>query len=194
MGPSEKAKTRTNQTRKQLENFLEQERRYKLGAPAVSAEESDEEKANPSEKRLLKTRPGFVAGILQGALLIKQVYNVHRKYNIWIMEIFRSGEIEIKETLTAVVLNSANCTVLTVQLTIAKLGRTKLNLNPSGAAGAELELEDVVVTSLVRENALGGSANAGTVVEPVADFSKSTAALGGGDEPCAENRRAPKKL
>ena len=39
-----------------------------------------------------------------------------------IMEIFRAGEIEIKETLIAVVLNSANCTVLTVQLTIAKLG------------------------------------------------------------------------
>jgi hypothetical protein len=31
------------------------------------------------------------------------------------MEIFRSGEIEINETLTAVVLNNAKCTVLPVQ-------------------------------------------------------------------------------
>jgi hypothetical protein len=51
--------------------------------------------------------------------------------------IFRyfAGEIEIKETLIAVVLNSANCTVLAVQLTIANLDLTKLNLNPSGAGG-----------------------------------------------------------
>jgi hypothetical protein len=54
MGPSEKAKTRTNQTRKQLENFLEQERRYKLGAPAVSAEESDEEKANRKREKVIE--------------------------------------------------------------------------------------------------------------------------------------------
>jgi hypothetical protein len=46
-----------------------------------------------------------------------------------------AGEIEIKETLIAVVLNSANCTVLAVQLTIANLDLTKLNLNPSGAGG-----------------------------------------------------------
>jgi hypothetical protein len=64
-----------------------------------------------------------------------------------IMEIFRSGEIEIKEALIAVVLNNANCTVLSTVQLIAKLGLTKLNLNPSG----ELEIEDVVVTSLVRE-------------------------------------------
>ena len=68
-----KAKIRTNQeylkmSRKQLENFLQQERRYKLGASitrfAVSAEESDEEKAKrkrekakrKNEKRLLKIR------------------------------------------------------------------------------------------------------------------------------------------
>ena len=68
-----KAKIRTNQeylkmSRKQLENFLQQERRYKPGASitrfAVSAEESDEEKAKrkrekakrKSEKRLLKIR------------------------------------------------------------------------------------------------------------------------------------------
>ena len=65
------------------------------------------------------------------------------------MEIIRLGEIEIKETLIAVVLNNANCTVLTAQLTIAKLGLTKLHLNPSGRAGAELEIEGVVATSLV---------------------------------------------
>jgi hypothetical protein len=47
-----------------------------------------------------------------------------------------SGEIEIKETLIAVVLNSANCTVLTVQITLAKLGLTKLHLNPSGVGGS----------------------------------------------------------
>ena len=50
-----KAKTRTNHnylkmSRKQLENFLEQERRHKLGASitrfAVSPEKSDEEEAN----------------------------------------------------------------------------------------------------------------------------------------------------
>jgi hypothetical protein len=61
-----KANTRTNQkflkmSRKQLENFLEQERRRKLGASitgfAVSAEESDKEKANRKRERLLKTRP-----------------------------------------------------------------------------------------------------------------------------------------
>jgi hypothetical protein len=67
------------------------------------------------------------------------------------MEIFRSGEIEIKEALFAVVLNSANCTVLTVQLTIAKLGLYELSLNLSGWAGAELEIEVVVLTSLVGE-------------------------------------------
>jgi hypothetical protein len=67
------------------------------------------------------------------------------------MEIFRSGEIAIKEAQIAVVLNNANCTVLAVQLTTAKLGLTKLNQNPSGGAGVELEIGDVVVTSLVRE-------------------------------------------
>ena len=51
------------------------------------------------------------------------------------MEIFRSGEIEIKEALIAVVLNNANCTVLSTVQLIAKLGLTKLNLNPSGAGG-----------------------------------------------------------
>ena len=49
-----------------------------------------------------------------------------------------------------------------------------------GGSGAELEIEVVVVTSLVREKTLSGSANAGAVVEPVADFPKSTAAPGGG--------------
>ena len=67
------------------------------------------------------------------------------------MEIFRSGEIEIKETRIAIVLNSANCTVLTVQIALAKRGPTKLNLHPSGVGGAVLEIEDVVVSSLVRE-------------------------------------------
>ena len=68
-------------------------------------------------------------GILQRALFGLQVCNEHQKYSSWIMEIFRSGEIEIKEALIAVVLNNANCTVLsTIQL-------TKLNLNPSGAGG-----------------------------------------------------------
>ena len=52
------------------------------------------------------------------------------------VEIFRSGELEIKETLLVVVLNSANCTVLTVQITLAKLGLTKLHLNPSGVGGS----------------------------------------------------------
>jgi len=41
--------------------------------------------------------------------------------------------LEIKETLIAVELNnancSANCTVLTEQITLAKLGLTKLHLN-----------------------------------------------------------------
>ena len=68
--------------------------------------------------------------------LNKQVYNVHQKYNISDNGDFPvPGEIEIKETLIAVVLNNANCTVRTVQLTIAKLGLTKLNLNTSGAGG-----------------------------------------------------------
>ena len=38
------------------------------------------------------------------------------------MEMFPVREIEINETLTAVVSNNANSTVLPVQLTIAKLG------------------------------------------------------------------------
>jgi hypothetical protein len=71
----------------------------------------------------------FVAGILQGPL-IKQVCTFDAIAN------FRNRrEIEIKETLIAVVLNNANCTVLTAQLTIAKLTLTKLHLNPSGAGG-----------------------------------------------------------
>ena len=58
-------KTRTNQkylkmSRKQLDNFLEQEGRFKLGASitrfAVSGEESDEEKPIASGRRLSKTR------------------------------------------------------------------------------------------------------------------------------------------
>jgi hypothetical protein len=36
-----------------------------------------------------------------------------------------------QRTLIAVVLNSANCTVLTVQITLAKLRLTKLHLNPN---------------------------------------------------------------
>ena len=79
---------------------------------------------------MLPNRVRFLAGILQGALLLLQVCNVHRKYNIW------TGEIEIKETLIAVILNKANCTVLVVQITLAKLGLTKLNLNPSGTGGS----------------------------------------------------------
>jgi hypothetical protein len=66
------------------------------------------------------------------------------------MEISGGGNRN-QRTLIAVVLNNANCTVLTVQITLAKLGLTKLHLNPSGRAGAELEIEDVVVSSLVRE-------------------------------------------
>ena len=70
-----------------------------------------------------------------------------------------------------VVLNSANCAVLTVQITQAKLGLTKLHLHPSGrGAGAELEIEDVVVSSLAREKTLSGAANASA--EPIADFPK----------------------
>jgi hypothetical protein len=49
---------------------------------------------------------------------------------------FRSGEIEIKETLIAVVLNSAHCTVLTVQIILAKLGLTKVHLHPTGVSGS----------------------------------------------------------
>jgi hypothetical protein len=62
----------------------------------------------------------FVAGILQGALLLLQVTMcIENK-----IQIFRSGEIEIKETLIAVVYYSANWTVLAVQITMAKLGLT----------------------------------------------------------------------
>ena len=39
------------------------------------------------------------------------------------------------KTLIAV-LNSANCAVLTVQITLAKLGLTKLHLNPSEVGGS----------------------------------------------------------
>ena len=58
-----KAKTRTNHnylkmSRKQLENFLEQERRHKLGASitrfAVSPEESDEEEANRKRENVIE--------------------------------------------------------------------------------------------------------------------------------------------
>jgi hypothetical protein len=66
------------------------------------------------------------------------------------MEIFRSGEIEIKETLIAVALNNANCTVSTVQPGAANSSqaRTKgLSLN----FRAELEIEVVAVSVLVRE-------------------------------------------
>ena len=57
------AKTRTNHnylkmSRKQLENFLEQERRHKLGASmarfAVSPAESDEEKANRKREKVIE--------------------------------------------------------------------------------------------------------------------------------------------
>ena len=46
------------------------------------------------------------------------------------------------------------------------------------AAGAELEIEDVVVSRLGRE-ALGGAANASAVVEPIADLPKSTKGAAG---------------
>jgi hypothetical protein len=58
-----KAETRTNHnylkmSRKQLENFLEQERRHKLGASitrfAVSPEESDEEEANRKRENVIE--------------------------------------------------------------------------------------------------------------------------------------------
>jgi hypothetical protein len=59
-------------------------------------------------------RRGFVAGIFRGTLFYCKFAMVHREYNTWIIEIFRSGETEIEETLIAVVLNNANCTVLAV--------------------------------------------------------------------------------
>ena len=60
-----KAKTRTNQkyfkmSRKQLENFLEQERRLKLGASvirfAIDAEASDEERAALKREAVIEKR------------------------------------------------------------------------------------------------------------------------------------------
>ena len=59
------AKTKTNQkylkmSRKQLDNFLEQEGRFKLGASitrfAVSGEESDEEKANCKREEVIENQ------------------------------------------------------------------------------------------------------------------------------------------
>ena len=54
--------------------------------------------------------------------------------------------------------------MLAVQITLAKLGITKLHLNPSytgSRSGAELEIEDVVVSSLVSQGeTLSGAANA----------------------------------
>ena len=42
-------------------------------------------------------------------------------------------------------------------MTVAKIGLTKLHLNPSGWAGTELNIEDEVVLRLVREKeALSG--------------------------------------
>ena len=74
--------------------------------------------------------------------------------------------------------------------------RTKeLSLNSSGWAGAELELEVVVLTSLVGGRSLEpGSANAGAVVEPIADFPRSMPGSSWeGNGPCAE-LPGPKKL
>ena len=60
-----KANTRTNQeflkmSRKQLENFLEQERRCKLGASitrfAVSAEECDKRKGKPQARKVTENQ------------------------------------------------------------------------------------------------------------------------------------------
>jgi hypothetical protein len=60
-----KVKTRTNQkylkmSRKQLDNFLEQEGRFKLGASitrfAVRDEESDEEKANCKREEVIENQ------------------------------------------------------------------------------------------------------------------------------------------
>ena len=50
----------------------------------------------------------------------------------------------------------------------------------------ELEIEDVVVSSLVRKKEpLSGAANASAVVEPIADFPKITKGVAGaGHEPC----------
>ena len=61
-----------------------------------------------------------------------------------IMEIFRSGEIEINETLTVVVLYIANCTVLPVQPTIASYDLRPQPKFKLGWAGVELEIEVVV--------------------------------------------------
>ena len=72
---------------------------------------------NRAEK--LRTKR-FGAGILQGALFVIQVCNLHQKYSILDNGDFSGpGKIEISETLTAVVLYNANCTVTQVQSTIA---------------------------------------------------------------------------
>ena len=61
-----------------------------------------------------------------------------------------------------------------MQITLAKLGQTKLHPNPSGVGGVELAIEDVVVSSLVREKFLSGAANASAVVERSQIFLKLT--------------------
>jgi hypothetical protein len=59
---------------------------------------------------------------------------------------------------------------MAVQITLAKLGLTKLHLNPSGWAGAELEIEDVVVSSVGQGETLSGAANANEVAEPMPEL------------------------
>ena len=56
----------------------------------------------------------------------------------------------------------------------------------------ELEIEDVVVSSLVREKALSSAANASVGLEPIADFPKSTKGVAGGGRSLVSNARAPK--
>ena len=57
----------------------------------------------------------------------------------------------------------------------------------------ELEIEAMVVSSLVRENPLSGAANASAVVEPIANFPESDeGAAERGSESCLKMLGPPK--
>ena len=62
-----------------------------------------------------------------------------------------------------------------------------------GGRESELEIEAMVVSSLVRENPLSGAANASAVVEPIANFPESDeGAAERGSESCLKMLGPPK--
>jgi hypothetical protein len=61
-----------------------------------------------------------------------------------------------------------------------------------GGRESELEIEAMVVSSLVRENPLSGAANTSAVVEPIANFPESDEGLPRGSESCLKMLGPPK--